>query len=412
MNTLARLATRLVSTVVEALEELRIHRGRVLLSLVGVAVAVCALATVVGAAAIAEQGGRETQERAGGRPATIQFSVGTPDGALDTASFDAAWATVLDRYEVDYSSRNVGGTVRTQFADGVVAVPVQAVDADYGVIHRLQLQEGRWFVDRDADRLAPAIVVNSIFWDRMGRPPLATHPTVELATAPRATAVVIGVQPPQQWEEEPSAIMLYDAYAAVAPPAGPASDMMGFGTPSYEAWVGEEIADPFMQRVSEDLQAETAGGVTVDGYRTDYAAWGEDPYLMLKLLVGGVAAVILLLGALGLLNIALVTVRTRIREIGVRRSFGATGGRVFFSVLMESVVGTFLAGVVGVGVSILLVKSPLMDLVLGGTVEDLPGFPVEAAVLGIGSAVAVGALAGLLPALAAVRVKVIDAIRF
>lgn len=123
--------------------------------------------------------------------------------------------------------------------------------------------------------------------------------------------------------------------------------------------------------------------------------------------------VILLLGALGLLTIALVTVRGRIREIGIRRSFGASAGRVFFSVLMETVVGTLFAGVVGVGVSIALVRSPLMGMVLGGAeVQDLPGFPVDAAVIGIASAVAVGALAGLLPAIAAVRVKVIDAIRF
>ena len=45
---------------------------------------------------------------------------------------------------------------------------------------------------------------------------------------------------------------------------------------------------------------------------------------------------VILLGALGLVNIALVTVKQRVREIGIRRSFGATAGRVFFAVMMES----------------------------------------------------------------------------
>lgn len=65
------------------------------------------------------------------------------------------------------------------------------------------------------------------------------------------------------------------------------------------------------------------------------------------------------------------------QEIGIRRSFGATAGRVFVAVMMESVVATVAAGV-----------------------------------LGLAAATFVGALAGLTPALVAVRVKVIDAIRY
>jgi putative ABC transport system permease protein len=121
---------------------------------------------------------------------------------------------------------------------------------------------------------------------------------------------------------------------------------------------------------------------------------------------------VMLLGALGLLNIALVTVKNRIREIGVRRAFGATAGRVFFAVLMESVVATTVAGLFGVLLAIVLIKNPITDGIIAAGVQDIPPFPVEAALLGLGSAVLVGALAGLLPALVAVRVKVIDAIRY
>ena len=74
----------------------------------------------------------------------------------------------------------------------------------------------------------------------------------------------------------------------------------------------------------------------------------------------GVALVILLLGALGLVNISLVTVRFRVREIGIRRSYGATGGRIFVGVLMESVVATVLAGAVGVTAAVALVKAPFV----------------------------------------------------
>jgi putative ABC transport system permease protein len=411
VNALARIATGFVSAVVEAMEELRIHRGRVLLSLVGVAVAVCALATVVGAGAVAEQGVREVSERSGGRAATAQFNVNasTPP---DPAQLNAAWGEVLERYGIAYGSRIVYGQLTVQFADGAVPVATQAVDPAYGVIHRVRVSEGSWFAPGDAERLAPAIVINEPFWERIGRPALATNPTVELLAEGGVTAVVVGVTPKTgEWDTEPSAFMLADAYAAI--PASGSGGMMGGQLPSFEAWLDQNQAEPLIEAIRRDFAGALGDGAQVDGFRSDYAAFGEDPLLFVKLLVAGVAVVILLLGALGLVNIALVTVRTRIREIGIRRTFGATAGRVFFAVLMESVVGTFVAGVVGVGVAILLVRSPLMTMVLGGAeLEDLPGFPIEAAIVGLGSAVLVGALAGVLPALAAVRVKVIDAIRF
>ena len=62
-------------------------------------------------------------------------------------------------------------------------------------------------------------------------------------------------------------------------------------------------------------------------------------------------------------------------------------------------------------VAVALVKNPWITEWLDGYLQDVPAFPVEAALIGFLAAVAVGALAGLLPALVAVRVKVIDALR-
>lgn len=410
---LLRRLTGVASTVVEAAEELRIHRGRVLLSLIGVGVAVCALATVVAVGGIAEQAQREAQERSGGRPATYGFSMSSASGEVDVAAASAAWRTALERHGIDYASRNGWAGLTAQFADGAVEVQTTVVDPDYGALHRVRLSEGAWFTDRDAARLAPAIIVNDAFWQRLGRPPLSTHPTVELLGAHPATAVVMGVTPKRDaWDTMPSAYLLTDAYLPMLPPT--ADPMYGPFQPSFELWIPDDAPDELAESVQRTLESELGPGTLVSFYRSDYGAYDYDPFLALKLVVGGVAGIILLLGALGLLTIALVTVRARIREIGIRRTFGATAGRVFFSVLMETVVGTFIAGVVGVGIAIALVRSPLLGLALGGGVEvqDLPGFPIDAALIGIGAAVLVGALAGIVPALTAVRVRVIDAIRF
>ena len=104
--------------------------------------------------------------------------------------------------------------------------------------------------------------------------------------------------------------------------------------------------------------------------------------------------------------------RYRVREIGIRRSYGATGGRIFMGVLMESVVATVIAGAVGVAAAVALVKAPFVtDVFTRAGLVDLPPFPVGAVITGLAAATAVGVLAGALPALIATRIRVIDAIR-
>jgi putative ABC transport system permease protein len=404
-----RWASGLVGAVVEAWAELRIHKTRVLLSLIGVAVAVTAITSVVGVGSIAQQAVTEQNERSAGRPAMLTLGTYSLSGQqADPRVLDDAFATITERYGIDYSSRVAGGQQRVQFLDGVVDVQLQAVDAPYGAMHRVPVERGAWFTDADENRLAPAIIVNEVFWKRLGSPNLASHPVVSLTGANPVTAVVVGVLPSAPYDEWPSMMMLYSAWERTG------TVMPGMEQPSqFELWVPPEIVDELMPLIERDLRGAVGEGFDVSVNRQDYLAWeGGDPLLPYKIVVGGVAVLVLLLGALGLVNISLVTVRQRIREIGIRRSFGATAGRVFFAVMMESVVATVAAGVVGVALAILIVQNPWVRSMVGRGVEDLPPFPIEAAIVGLAASVFVGALAGLLPALVAVRVKVIDAIRY
>ncbi|GAA1945670.1 ABC transporter permease [Agromyces allii] len=411
MSFVGRSLTGIVSTFVESAEELRIHRTRVLLSLVGVAIAVFALTTVLGAAAVAQQALNESNERNSGRPAMLSANVYSTsmDGSVaDPDRITDAWRAAVARHEIEYESRVGYGALTAQFVDGVTPVDSTIVDPDYGIMHRTAMQEGAWFAESDGDRLAPALVVNVPFWQSLGSPPIATHPTVELRGSDGpVTAVVVGVVRTSDFETYPRSFVLADAVDRLG--------LVGANQNGYqfEAWVPVDVGDDLAERLRAEMQSAVPD-LQAEVYRQDYLSWGGgDPLLVLKLVVAGVAVVILLLGALGLVTISLVTVKYRIREIGIRRSFGATSGRVFFSVMMESVVGTAVAGGIGVALAIVAVKSPLFEQLVGqGMVEDFPPFPIEAALIGIGSSVLVGALAGLLPALTAVRVRVIDAIRF
>jgi len=428
-----RALTSFVGALLEAWQEVRVHRTRVLLSLIGVAVAVCSLTTVVALGAIVQQANQELSERQGGRPATLYVSAFRLNDTIAPEQMDAAWAEILERYDISYASRVQGTTLLVPFPTGAVQVGTQAVDQPFGEMHRVRLVEGSWFSPTDEEQLAPRLIVNEVFWDRMGRPPLETHPVVALGgqgvpgaasgiPAGGTLAVIVGVTPASTWETEPTMFMLARHADAIQKATtgergsvAAASDPYGGGAPQsqYEMWVPPELADALTTAVTRDLKGALGEGTEVNVSRQDWAQYGDDPFLVTKLVVIGIAVLVLMLGALGLVNIALVTVKQRVREIGIRRSFGATASRVFFAVMMESVVATVVAGALGVIAAILLVQSPATrDLVGQGMVSDFPPFPVDAAVTGLVAATAVGALAGLLPALVAVRVKVIDAIRY
>ncbi|MCU1585155.1 MAG: Cell division protein FtsX [Microbacteriaceae bacterium] len=404
-------AAALVGSLAEAWAEVRIHKTRVLLSLIGVAVAVAAITSVAGLGGIAEQAVRESSERSGGRPAMLSVFVspGRPGGVINGPAMGNAFDTVTERYKITYHSSVLGGSREVQFGTGAAPVYTTAVDVDYQVMHRVAVSQGSWFVQSDERRLAPALVVNDVFWQRIGSPDLRTHPTVSLLGPHPVSAVVIGISGQTFGTDQPAMYMLPSGFAATSTSASSPEEQQA----QFEAWVPPSVAKDLEPLIKRDMVAAAGSGAMVQIQRNDYLAFGGDQLGPIKIVVGGIAGLVLFLGALSLVNISLVTVRQRIREIGIRRSFGATAGRVFFAVMMESVVATLVAGAVGVAVSIAIVENPwVQGKISQGNTIDLPPFPIEAAILGLVCAMAVGVLAGLLPAVAAVRFKVIDAIRY
>ncbi|MFJ5955430.1 ABC transporter permease [Paenarthrobacter sp. NPDC092416] len=392
--------TGFVSTVVEAWQELRINKVRILLALLGVALSVAALTSVVGVGNLARQGFKVDSERNGGRVATLSLNVGGPT-MPDAASLEKAYQGIQQRYGIT-TSTHVGRTQKGfQFPRGVTDVNMTIVDIGYGIIHRVPIKQGSWFAADDNQRLAPAVVVSESFYNQAGSPNLTTNPTITIPGDQPATAVIIGVVPDTYPNTPPSAFILGD---------GAAMTGMTAQMSEFKMWVGEEQADALTAAITADLQGQFPGQYA-QASRMDYAAYG-DPLAPVQLVVGGVAGLVLLLGAVGMLNISMVTVRYRVREIGIRRSFGATSGRIFFGVMMESVVATAVAGIAGVMLAVAVVKHPWIESKVAPGLTEYPAFPIDAALLGFGAAVLVGALAGAIPALVAVRVKVIDAIRF
>ena len=125
--------------------------------------------------------------------------------------------------------------------------------------------------------------------------------------------------------------------------------------------------------------------------------------------LGGVGLVTLGLGAIGIVNIMLVAVTERTREIGLRKALGATNRNILFQFFLEGAFLTLLSGAVGVGGAMLVIR--LLSGVQLPQGFDTPRIiPVSAAAAVLSLAVA-GIIAGVYPARKAAMLEPVEALR-
>ena len=443
-------ASQILGALIEAWGEVKVQKARVVLSLVGVVAAVAAMTIVIALGDLLLQSSRELAELYEGRSVTLRLtpesSSASSDGSAGSGPYqdvsgagtDAsatgaqtakrpdekdtigeAMGTLAERTDIHYWSRfsSGGGDIvetrqarssgqfrgypLTNIADMVDGVTFQGVDPSYEVIFRTRMLAGRWVVSSDADQRLVPVVISETLWNQLGRAPIDQVPIV-LHTSDGTAMRVVGITKSKSSFDMPTVFAHYDA-ARVSFPQ--------MSAPSMIAWVGTENADLARDTLPRALASILGEGWKVSISGGEHEDIGEEQLGTISNVIMVIGGIIVFLGALGLLNVAIVTVRQRVREIGIRRAVGASAARVFFAVFMESVVATFVAGVIGVGIAVVLVRFLPLEA-LNITLSDTPAFPAGAAIAGVAISTSIGALCGIIPAFAAVRIKPIDAIRY
>jgi putative ABC transport system permease protein len=133
---------------------------------------------------------------------------------------------------------------------------------------------------------------------------------------------------------------------------------------------------------------------------------------VLTLFLASVAGISLLVGGVGIMNIMLVSVTERTREIGLRKALGATNSDIMRQFLLEAVLLTAIGGFVGILLGTLLawLISLVLSNYLGLAWQFI--FPTSAALLGLGVSAGVGLVFGLYPARQASKKSPIEALRY
>ncbi|MBI4156057.1 MAG: FtsX-like permease family protein, partial [Candidatus Zambryskibacteria bacterium] len=133
---------------------------------------------------------------------------------------------------------------------------------------------------------------------------------------------------------------------------------------------------------------------------------------VLTLFLASVAAISLVVGGIGIMNIMIVSVTERTREIGLRKAVGATEKDILIQFLLEAVILTLIGGIIGIllGTFFSLISSIILGKVIGFGWQFT--FPAQAAILGLIVSVLVGLVFGLYPARRASLKSPIEALRY
>lgn len=289
-------------------------------------------------------------------------------------------------------------TAEAKYKDTTKNITLYGVTADYETVQNTKAQKGKWFSETDENKGKRVVLLGSKV----------------------ATELFGNVDPVNK------SIKLdgqsYEVMGVTEEKGG------GFGGPSFDNYIyiplttlvdnfNTELLDSFVFEVKDQQQVEAAKAAIEETMLKDldedeFTVFDQAQLLntinsilgMLTIGLGGIAAISLVVGGIGIMNIMLVSVTERTREIGLRKALGATPNIILLQFLIEAALLSVLGGLIGLIIAYL------------GSLAIQIYFPAQVTVSAVSLAftvsLGVGLVFGVAPARRAARLSPIEALRY
>ncbi|MBT3068744.1 MacB family efflux pump subunit [Rhodoferax sp. U11-2br] len=366
---------------------MRLNRARTGLTLLGIIIGVASVIVMLAVGAGTEQ---RVMQQMGALGTTIMYlgsrapTSGGPVGVLTNDDL----ADIARLPEVRHVMPIIGDPITVRYGRTDRQVYVFASSKDMPEVHHWKLAQGRYFTDAEDRDLAPLVVLGykasaHFFPDR-------PNPLGQFLLVGNSPFEVIGVMAERGAD---SGVQDYDDMVFIPYHAGRARVYQTQTQPDYT------VVNAIEPELAQAAEAAVRKLLLSRHGREDFGISNAAAKLQaeaetrgaMTLMLGLIAAVSLVVGGIGVMNVMLMTVRERTREIGIRMATGARQRDILRQFLIEAVLVTFLGGAVGVAIG----------LAIGGglIVSGVPVvFSLSAMAGAFGCAVATGLLFGYMPA--------------
>lgn len=388
-----------------ALSSIWNHKIRSLLTMLGIIIGVCAVIIIVAFGTGAKN--QMTDELFSADKNIIQlYYEAFPDESGEViwmepelTEQDLAEIQQLDGVRVAIGTNYGWGTM--SYNEKQIELNITGVGRDYFYGRNIKLVEGRYFTEMDIDNVSRVIMIDDYTKEKFFRDEDVIGEIVEVQGSPyKIVGVYESTTPPEfRWDDSGEALMPRSTVAYM--------------------YFSPEITDISIQAESPETLVETAelaashltqikeleDGMFTYWSMEEWEAEFESFYNTITLFIGSIAGISLLVGGIGVMNIMLVSVTERTREIGLRKAIGATRSRILIQFLIEAMTLTLIGGLIGIAIAYFI------TFVAGQLLPFKPIVSPSVVIIGASFSALIGIVFGILPANKASKLSPIDALR-
>ncbi|MGK4002005.1 ABC transporter permease [Sorangium sp. So ce1036] len=288
-----------------------------------------------------------------------------------------------------------------------VATQVMGVTRSYFSILSYTVDEGEGWTEADEQLKTKVCVIGETVRENLFGAGEAVGQYIRIGKHPFR---VIGVltkkgQSPFGEDQDDRLLMPIGSFRSRVVPSAPGKVQMLIAAATSELTVDRAVAQiEGILRQRHEIAPEDEPDFVIRT-QAEFRASQEQILGTLTMLLSSIAAVSLLVGGIGVMNIMLVSVTERTREIGIRMAIGASEDDILVQFLVEAITLSVIGGVMGLGAGLGLIQ------ILAGALGWSMTLPPSAIVVAVGTSAAIGIVFGFFPARRAARLDPIQALR-